>query len=244
MISFGGGVNSVAMTILLVNEGWLGPIVFADTGGEWPETYCYMDYFEKEFLAPRSRRIIRLNPGSQFHRSKAQVPLEAYCLDAGIIPFPFQRWCTDRWKVTPLLNWRRENGAEDMLVAFSAEESHRGKERPYRTYPLLDRNIDRDACKEIILQGGLELPRRSACFFCPFQRISQWRDLWTLHPDLFERAAEMERNASTRRGKRAALMADGRFTVDELRTRFEAQMELPGFEYEYLREFQGCVCGL
>lgn len=32
LISFGAGVNSVAMTILLVNEGWRGPIVFCDTG--------------------------------------------------------------------------------------------------------------------------------------------------------------------------------------------------------------------
>ena len=45
MISFGGGVNSVAMTIMLVEDGWRGPIVFSDTGGEWPETYCYLRTF-------------------------------------------------------------------------------------------------------------------------------------------------------------------------------------------------------
>jgi len=250
MISFGGGVNSVAMTVLLVKEGWQGPIVFADTGGEWPETYCYMDYFEEEFLAPRSRTIMRLSPGSEYHRSKAQVPLEEYCLEAGIVPLVFARWCTDRWKVTPLLNWRRQQDMEKMLLAIAAEEAHRAKPRPFRQYPLVDRWIDRDGCMEIIQDQGLELPRRSNCFFCPFQRMSTWRDLWTLHPDLFERAAAMERNASAKVGKRFTLIPSrpdlGRIapTLDELRVGYEKQMELPGFEYGYLREFQGCVCEL
>lgn len=39
IVSFGAGVNSTALAILLVNEGWRGPIVFADPGAEWPETY-------------------------------------------------------------------------------------------------------------------------------------------------------------------------------------------------------------
>jgi len=32
MLSFGAGVNSTALAILLINEGWRGPIVFADPG--------------------------------------------------------------------------------------------------------------------------------------------------------------------------------------------------------------------
>jgi len=250
MISFGGGVNSIAMTILLVEEDWQGPIVFADTGGEWPETYCYMDYFEEEFLAPRSRTIIRLSPGSEYHRSKADVSLERYCLEQGLVPLVFARWCTDRWKVTPLLNWRREQSMEKMLLAIAAEEAHRAKPRPFREYPLVERCVDREGCKEIIQDQGLELPRRSNCFYCPFQRMSSWRDLWTLHPDLFERAASMERNASEKVGKKFTLIpskkkrARSAPTLDELKVGFETQTELPGFEYEYLREFQGCVCGL
>jgi hypothetical protein len=44
VLSFGGGVNSVALAILLVNEGWRGHIVFADTGtGRFDNTavLCY-----------------------------------------------------------------------------------------------------------------------------------------------------------------------------------------------------------
>ena len=53
MISFGAGVNSAAMTIMLVEQGWRGPIVMADTLAEWPETYCWMRTFEDQWLKPR-----------------------------------------------------------------------------------------------------------------------------------------------------------------------------------------------
>jgi len=44
MISFGAGVNSVAMTIMLVNSGWRGPIAFGDTEGEKPGFYWHAEY--------------------------------------------------------------------------------------------------------------------------------------------------------------------------------------------------------
>ena len=50
-LSFGGGVNSTALAVLLVRgklpqfEPWR--IVFSDTGEERPETYTYLrDHFE------------------------------------------------------------------------------------------------------------------------------------------------------------------------------------------------------
>jgi len=56
-ISFGGGVNSVAMAVLMVNEGWRGPIIMADTGCEWPETDAYVERFDRDWLQPRGLRI-------------------------------------------------------------------------------------------------------------------------------------------------------------------------------------------
>jgi len=47
-ISYGAGINSTAMTLLLLSKGLRFPVVFADTGGEWPETYDFLDIF-KEF---------------------------------------------------------------------------------------------------------------------------------------------------------------------------------------------------
>ena len=39
IISFGGGINSIAMTIMLYKQNEIYPCVFADTMAEHPETY-------------------------------------------------------------------------------------------------------------------------------------------------------------------------------------------------------------
>jgi len=251
MISFGGGINSTAMTILLVNEGWRGPIVFADTGGEWPETYCYMDYFEESFLRPHDLEIARIKPPSKYHRPQiTQASLEKYSLETGYLPMAYIRWCTHQFKIEPLRKWQNEHSIDVHYVGFSAEESHRAKRAKKQRlgiaeWPLLERWIDRDGCKEIIKTEGFEVPPKSSCFFCPFQSRHRWRDLWTFHPELYERAAEMERVAEKRRTvKYATLDPAGRWSLDQLGERIQSQRELPGFEYEYLREFQGCICGL
>jgi 3'-phosphoadenosine 5'-phosphosulfate sulfotransferase (PAPS reductase)/FAD synthetase len=50
--NYGGGVNTVAMLILLRNSGerpdW---IVMADPGSEWPQTYAYRDQVMRPWLA-------------------------------------------------------------------------------------------------------------------------------------------------------------------------------------------------
>jgi|TARA_R110002020_G_scaffold444753_1_gene656382 3'-phosphoadenosine 5'-phosphosulfate sulfotransferase (PAPS reductase)/FAD synthetase len=43
--SFGCGVDSVAMVLLKPDYD---EIIFADTGSEMPETYAFLDYFEKK----------------------------------------------------------------------------------------------------------------------------------------------------------------------------------------------------
>ena len=51
VISHGGGVNSVAMAIKLLEHGIpLDYIIIADTGAEMPETLAYLQYFQKMFL--------------------------------------------------------------------------------------------------------------------------------------------------------------------------------------------------
>jgi 3'-phosphoadenosine 5'-phosphosulfate sulfotransferase (PAPS reductase)/FAD synthetase len=84
LISFGGGVNSTAMAIMLVNEGWRGPIVFSDTGCEWPETYCFMDMFESEWLKPRGLEITRI--GAEWRTEAREGSLVEYCEAHGMVP--------------------------------------------------------------------------------------------------------------------------------------------------------------
>lgn len=171
VISYGAGVNSTAMAIMLINQGWQGQIVFSDTGCEWPETYCFMDYFEQEWLKPRGFEIIRLK-GLPWQRYVKGASLIEACEARHIIPIAAMRWCTMEYKRRPLERWCIENNNPEQILGIAADESHRmvGKNRP-----LCDAGITREGCYKIIEIEGLSIPRKSGCYICPFQRPSGWK---------------------------------------------------------------------
>lgn len=237
MISFGAGVNSVAMTIMLVNDGWRGPIVFADTGGEHPETYCYLEYFER-WLAERGLGIIRLVPGSEWHRSMSQVSLEQYCLRENMIPLLAVRWCSSRWKGRPCDRWAKAHGITTQFLGFSADEARRALNKPdYLEFPLIDALVNREGCRQIILKAGLQCPPKSSCFFCPGQTIGEWRRLYYEYPELYERARCLEHATSKARNKKATL--NSHYSLDEMERRgWDIQIEMD------LSQWLPCACSL
>ena len=243
LLSYGAGVNSTAMAIMLINEGWRGPIVFADTGCEWPETYCFMDYFEEEWLRPRGMEIVRLR-GLPWQPYRKGVTLIEYCEYACVIPLPAVRWCTSRWKVEPVQRWGKEHGIEQQLLGIAADESHRQRQK---VRPLVDRYIGRKECISIIEHENLSVPRRSGCYICPFQRDHQWRELWDIHAELFKRAMRLEEGAKrTKSGRtRATLDPRGRITLRQRKFRYETQLPmLDDAEMDDLLAYRPCVCGL
>ena len=208
MISFGAGLNSTAMVIMMVDQGWRGPIVFSDTGGERPETYCYMRYFEDQYLRPRGLEVLTLRP--ETHAELYDVKrlgylaptLEAYCVKAGIIPLLSVRWCSVQWKRNPMEAWRKSQGIAVTALGICASEPRRIRDDPGVEYPLYEEGVTRGECRRIILGAGLEAPIKSGCFFCPGQRYSQWKRLFFDFPELYARAVDMEENANKRNPKR------------------------------------------
>lgn len=244
VLSYGGGVNSTALAILLVNAGWRGEIVFADTGAEWPDTYCFMDYFETGWLEPKGLKTIRLQ-GLPWQRYGGGVgepgcSLIRYCELRRMIPFASLRWCTVEWKVKPLDRWA--NG-KIYMIGISAEEAHR---QPDQIRPLVDWGVDRNECVKIIQGESLNVPRKSGCWICPFQRSSQWRELWERYPELYERAVFLEENAKRRKGRKGpdpALDPRG-ITLRQRLLAYQGQMNLPGLDMDSLQRYQPCICGL
>lgn len=237
-ISFGCGVNSVAMTILLVQDGWRGPVVFADTGGEHPDTYCYLEYFERDFLNPHGLEVVRLVAGSEYHSKKASVPLEEYCLQQGITPLLAVRWCSVEWKRDPVNKWSKVHGIERNLVGISADEPDRVRDDPTVGYPLVERGVMRGECRRIIQRAGLLVPRKSGCFFCPGQALAGWKTLYFEYPELYERAIALEDNASERCQKWATLDPHGISLRQHLERRWKGQKKMD------LSEWLPCACRL
>lgn len=60
-------------------------------------------------------------------------------------------------------------------------------------YPLRRWGMDRKACGQAIVDAGLPLPPKSACFFCPAMRDVEILRLAKVDPDFHKLALEMER---------------------------------------------------
>ncbi len=195
-LSFGGGVNSVALMLWLIDHGIEFEAVFSNHGGDYPETYDYLN-----MLLDKGYPITVLDV---FYKSpRGSFKLYDYLYEYRLTPTITMRWCTRDFKVQPIVDYVEKPCF--MMIGISAEESHRAKRtRDYafgivRDYPLVDHSIDREGCKEIIRSHGLPLPPKSGCFFCPFQKRQEIRNLYKRKDDLFCRALTLEKR-STQRG--------------------------------------------
>jgi len=65
---------------------------------------------------------------------------------------------------------------------------------PYivKEFPLLDLKLRRRDCEEIIKSAGLPVPPKSACWFCPFKSLNEWKKMSQEFPHLFKKSVELE----------------------------------------------------
>ena len=201
IISYGGGVQTVALIIL---NSWnhVQPkathAVFADTGSEMPET---LDHINNTMLNWSNSQGIpieivqsKLGPLHEYvEKGNAVMPMYG---DKGGMTF---RRCTDRWKITQVRRWLRSHGAKTATVqiGISLDEAHRMKDSPRKwithSYPLVDMGYTRQDCINLIKDEGLPVPPRSACWMCPYRRLSEWKMMKLNNPREFNRAVELER---------------------------------------------------
>ena len=195
IVSYGAGTNSVAM--LLVLERRPEAIVFADTGGERPETYAHIRWMQT-WLAKRDwPQITVVTAGDE--------TLEEECLRQHRLPslaYGFAS-CSDKFKRRPFKRWLKDQPRAEYVVAigFGSDEDKRvtkgmqWKEPYERIYPLHAAGWDRGRCIAEINAAGIPQPGKSACFFCPSSKKSEITQLKAENPELYKRAIMMEKNA-------------------------------------------------
>ncbi len=220
MVSIGMGVDAIAATIALVRLGArIDLAIFSDTGGERPETYAYIEIFDRWLKenAGIPLTVMRLVPPNAPYST-----LEEECLANGVLPSAAlgMKACSHKWKAGPIDNWIRgwkANGKRSeqgpwqpaidcwargervvRMIGFDAGSKDRrrkgteGDERYENFYALRELGMDRVDCANEILAAGLPLPIKSACFFCPANKPKELLWLHHHHPDLFRRALRIE----------------------------------------------------
>jgi hypothetical protein len=208
IVAFGGGANSTAMLVEMHRRGIQPDLVmFADTGGERPETYdavCMVDAWCRK----------RFNLGIQVVRKTYQgkpETLEDNCRRMEMLPSIAYGYksCSLKHKVEPqdkfanrwepaLSHWATGSKCEKW-IGYDASEERRAKIRDdakyvYR-YPLIEWGIYREDCVSICRSEGLP-SAKSSCFFCPSMKRHEITQLAKYHPDLMRRALSMEARAN------------------------------------------------
>lgn len=224
VVSYGMGVDSTAMLVAMQQRG-IRPdlILFADTGGEKPETYDYLHTINDWLLSVGFPlvTVVKYEP-----KTAPYSTLEDKCLNNDTLPsLAFgHHSCAIVFKHGPqdkyIKAWgqakRAWNAGLHVIKAIGYDDSEQDCRRRAKAdravdkkrangdpdslryeywYPLQEWGIDRIECLRIIANAGLPLPMKSACFFCPASKKSEVVWLRDTHPVLFQRALKIEQNA-------------------------------------------------
>lgn len=212
VVAYGMGVDSTAVLVEFARRG-IKPdkILFADTGGEKPETYAFLPVMQS-FL--RAHGMVEIEVVRYAPRHTRYTTLEGNCLANGTLPsLAFGRkGCSQKFKVEPqnkhVTRWEPARAAwaaglkVTKVIGYDAgpKDARRSKltdDARYRYwYPLRDWGWDRERCIAEIARVGLRVPPKSACFFCPATKPAELDALMVNHPDLVDRIVEMERIAA------------------------------------------------
>lgn len=235
IVAYGLGVDSTAALIEMHTRD-IRPdaILFADTGDEKQETYNYLPIINawlKSVGFPQVT-VVRYQPVN-FKNWPPYATLGENCLTNGTLPslaFGFKS-CSLKWKVVPQNKWAetwpmavdywRSGGKVKKMIGYDA--SPKDKKRYAHSqgleddkyeywYPLIEWNMDREACKRAIIATGLPVPPKSACKFCP---ATQPEELHRHRKDYLRYIVMMEARAKPR--------LEGCMTAEELMADYRAK---------------------
>jgi len=190
-----GGKDSTALALWLRDHRPELEVeyVFCDTHKELPETYEYLTRIEAYLGKPVTRLSSGLGERGFDHWLKVY---------GDYLPAPNMRWCTKKLKIEPFEEYVGDDPVY-LYIGIRADEHREGyistKPNVIPLYPFREEGITKEGVLRILEDSGVGLPEyyswrtRSGCYFCFFQRKSEWVGLTETHPELFAKAKEYEK---------------------------------------------------
>ncbi len=201
ILGLSGGKDSAALAVHM-NKKYPDLNIeyfFTDTGYELKETYDFLNKLKTRLDKP----IHYINPRNSF-----DYFLKKY---NNFLPSPTARWCTIEMKLKSMEAWLKPalDAGQEIITYVGIRYDERGRVGYKPTndlikakFPFIDDCIDKDGVMEILESSGLGLPdyykwrSRSGCTFCFFQKRSEWIGLKENHPEAWEHAKSLEKQAT------------------------------------------------
>ena len=212
VISLGWGVQSWTLAAM-VAEGELPMVdyaVHADTTHEAAGTYSHAKkwtpWLEEHGVKVVTVMANRPDVVREDWGSSGSVLIPAFSLETPLLKGDgrgqVRRQCTHDWKIMPIRRFIRTllpnpkpNDVESWLgISFDEWQRMRASDVAYITnvYPLVDRRITREGCVAWLQAHGLDVPPKSACTFCPYHSLGQWKRLKQQGGPDWERAVAVD----------------------------------------------------
>jgi hypothetical protein len=223
VVAYGMGVDSTAVLVEFARLRVIPDLIlFADVGGERPETYAYLETINAFLVANGmpTVTVVRYVP-QNFKNWPPYYSLEQNCLTNGTLPsisFSFQfKSCSQKWKAapqhkfiqawTPAREWWATGGKVLKVIGYDDSSADQKRVRTYACnaeveeehyeywYPLQDWGWDRERCKREIAAAGLPVPPKSSCYFCA---AMQPEEVAALAPEQLRGIVRLEARARPR----------------------------------------------
>lgn len=220
VFSFGGGVQSVAVLVLAATgKIQYDAFLFANVGddSESPSTLKYLREVATPYAEAKGQKLYELHKTmrdgtpetllSKLDRTESSITIPVRMSNGA----PGNRTRTFDFKIKVVAKWVKQHGATrqdpaTVGIGISMDEIHRMKtdsdiSYEVKEHPLIDMRLTRSDCMNIIRQEGLPVPPKSACFFCPYHRMTEWQRMKREEPDLFQKSVELEKFINARRDR-------------------------------------------
>lgn len=234
VVGISGGKDSVCLALALAEkEPRPYNYIYTPTGNELPEMVLHIKTIEKLLGSP----IYALTNGT----------LVSIIHDNKMIPNVFSRFCTRILKLIPAGKFYVEHAPVIAYVGLRADEDEREGTRPggdsasintdvKQVFPFQDWGWGIDDVWAFLDVRNVNIPDRTDCAWCPYQRLGEWYLLWLNHLDIWMDGEQIEEEYGY------TFRSPGRDTwpasMKELRERFETG-DKPGISLRMMEKRRG-----
>lgn len=219
VVALSGGKDSTAMALALAFfEPNTYTYAITPTGNELPEM---IEHWRKlmEMLSAPLLPVGRTSLKGEIMRQRR-------------LPNHAQRWCTRIIKLEAYYGWLANQTPCISYVGLRADEMSRpgmifpNADGVQMDFPMRRWGWTIDDVREFLAFLNVEIPERTDCAWCFWQKLGEWYELWLNHRDLYFEGADLEEWVSAEQGATFTFRSPQRDTwpagLRPLAARFEA----------------------